>query len=127
MGSPPGPVIEFSEETPPGQGCKHESLFHHTHSAAMYQKSRKHRSELQRCHDTLLHRARYNPPAYRVTTIEDMSKTVKEYKQRMSAAEADAEGSRKALTSAQRQVGPLASVKVLHCDFSDQSGQSAQG
>ena len=71
----PSPVIEFSEETPPGQECKRESLFHHTHSASMYQKGRKCRSELQCHHGALLHRARYNPPAYRVTTIEDMSKT----------------------------------------------------
>ena len=79
----------------------------------MYQKHRKRRSELQRRHDAILHQSRYDPPTYRTATIEDMSNTVKQYRKRANAAEADAEESRKALASAQHQVCPLANANML--------------
>ena len=98
-------MIEPSEETPSGQGCKHNSLSNDVHTAAMYQKHRKRRSELQRRHDILLHQSRRDPAAYQVATLQDFSETVKVYRERARAAEADTEHSKKLLISTQNQVG----------------------
>ena len=76
----------------------------------MYRKHKKRRSEAQRRHDTLLHLSRDNPAGYRAATLEAMTETVKEQRQRVLVAEADAEGCKKALDNAQNQVHPSASV-----------------
>ena len=70
----------------------------------MYRGCRKHRSEPQRRHDVLLHKSRYDPVAYNVASLEDIPKTVGEYRERARVAEADAEGSKKVLASANNQV-----------------------
>ena len=71
----------------------------------MYRKRRKPRSEAQLRHDEHLHQSRHDPDAYATTSLEDMSKTVREYHGRARKAEADAENSKKVLVSAENQVG----------------------
>ena len=82
----------------------------------MYHKSRKCRSEAQLRHDTLLHKSRDDHVAYQVASLEDMSNTVKQYRERARVAEADAEHSKKALFETQNQVSPLRTVCFLRRD-----------
>jgi hypothetical protein len=96
---PANPMIELSGSAPLGQGHKHGSLFDNTRAATMNQKTRKHRSEAQRRHDTLLHESRCDRTAYNITSLEDMSTTVKEYRKAASALATHAECSEKALAS----------------------------
>ena len=83
----------------------------------MYPKSRKRRSEAQRRHDTLLHKSHWDPVAYQAATLEDMSETIKEQRERACVAEADAERNKKALSNAQNQVGPLTGTNRLEWEF----------
>ena len=99
------PVIESREETPPGQGQMDNFLLDNIHASTMYGKRRKPRSEAQRRHDSHLHQSRHDPDAYTVASLEDMSKTVQEYRERAHKAEVDAEKSEKALIAAELQVG----------------------
>ena len=62
--NPLNPAIGLSEETPPGQGCKCNSLFNDIYATTMYPKRKKGRSELQRRHDLLLHKSCHDPNAY---------------------------------------------------------------
>ena len=70
----------------------------------MNHKHRKRRSELQRRHDVLLHQSRRDRAAYQVATLQDLSETVKEYRERARAAEAETEHSKELLISTQNQV-----------------------
>jgi hypothetical protein len=101
---PPNLAIESSVAAPPGQGHTHDFLSDGTRAAAMYRGRRKPRSEPQRRHDVLLHKSRYDPVTYNVASLEDISKTVGECRERARVAEADAEGNKKALASANNQV-----------------------
>ena len=104
--NPLNPAIGSSEETPPGQGCKRNSLFNDVYATTMYPKRKKGRSELQRRHDVLLHKSRHNPNAYYTGSLEDMAKTVEQYRETARVAEADAERGKKVLVGTQNQVGP---------------------
>ena len=95
-----------------GQGDKYDTLVDNIHTATMYHKSRKCRSEAQLRHDTLLHKSRYDLVAYQVASLEDMSNTVKQYRERARVAEADAEHSKKALFETQNQVSPLGTDRL---------------
>ena len=93
----------------------------------MYGKHRKRRSEAQRRHDTHLHKSRRDPLAYTVISLEDMSQTVLEYQKRARKAEADAERTKGTFTTAEHQVGCLASWhKRIVCN-SGMLVHSAQG
>ena len=70
----------------------------------MYPKSKKRRSKAQRRHDALLNEARYDPAAYLVDTMEDMTEMVKEQREMAHVANAKAENSQKALVGARNQV-----------------------
>ena len=74
-------------------------------TATMYGKRRRPRSEAQRRHDRHLHQSRRDPHAYTLVSLEDMSQTVQEYRERACKAEADAEISKKALAATEQQVG----------------------
>ena len=75
----------------------------------MRYKSRKRRSEAQRRHAKLLHKSRRDPAAYRKATLEAMSKTVEEYRERARVADANTERYEKEISKAENQVGHLAS------------------
>ena len=77
----------------------------------MYNKRKKHRSDAQRRHDAHLHLSRHDPLAYAVTSLEDMSQTVQECRERMRRAEADAKSSKEALTTIEYQVSSLGSQR----------------
>lgn len=76
----------------------------------MCYKSKKRRSEAQHRHAKLLHKSRRDPAAYREATLEAVSKTAEEYRQRARVAEANAERDKKEISKAENQVGPLASL-----------------
>ena len=103
VGILPNPVIEASEETPPGQGCKCTFLFDTVHPVTMRQKRR---SEAQRRHDLSLHASYRDPLAYYKTSLEDLTKTMKQRNERTRRAELDAMHSKNAFAGAQNQVGP---------------------
>ena len=84
------------------------SLFNDTHTAAMCRK--KHRSQLQRHHDSLLHKSHRDPLAYYTVSLEDMAETVKQHRETVRKAEANAEWNKKALIGTQNQVGPIMGV-----------------
>jgi len=98
-------VIELSGETPPGQGDKHDLLSHNAHPTIMYYKSKKRRSEAQRRHAKLLHKSRRDPTAYREATLEAMSKTAEEHRERARVAEANTERYEKEISKAENRVG----------------------
>jgi hypothetical protein len=93
----------------------------------MYHKRRKRRSEAQRRHDKILHKSRRDPVAYQRASLEAMSETVEEHRERARVAEADAEHSKKVLFGAQNQVGLLAGTKRLRWEFRAVPGCSPQG
>ena len=74
------PVIETSEEAPRGQGWKYTFLFNNVHAVTMRRGRKKDRSEQQQRHDLLLHKSRYGPLAYYKTRLEDLSKTIEQYR-----------------------------------------------
>ena len=100
------PAIGSSEETPPGQGCKFNSLFDNIYATTMYPKRKKGRSELQRRHDLLLHKSRHDPNAYYTGSLEDMAKTVEQHRETVRVVKADAERGKKVIVGTQNQVGP---------------------
>jgi len=102
-------VIETSEETPHGQGWKYTFLFDNFHAVTMGRGYRKDRSEPQRRHDLLFHKSHHDPLTYYKTRLEDLSKTVEQYRRTVHVTEVDARHSKKALAGAQNQVGPLQS------------------
>ena len=70
----------------------------------MCRQHKKRRSEAQRRHDTLLHKSRCDRAAYCVATLEGMTETVEQHRERARAAEADADHNKKALVAVQNQV-----------------------
>ena len=101
---PFGPLIELSGGAPPEQGHKHTFSFTTTIDTTMYSKGKKRRSKAQRRHDALLNKARHDPAAYLAETMEGMTETIKELRERACVAEEDAENNKKALIDAQNQV-----------------------
>jgi len=83
----------------------HNSLFNNIHTPTMYRKRRRPRSEAQRRHDSHLHQSIHDPHAYTLASLEDMSQTVHECRERARKAEVDAENSKKALVATENQVG----------------------
>ena len=72
----------------------------------MCPKHKKGHSELQRRHDSLLHKSCYDPNVYYNASLEDMAKTVEQHRKTARVAEADAEHREKVLVGMQNQVGP---------------------
>lgn len=68
------------------------------------------RTEAQRRHDVHLHEAHHNPIGYYVDTVQDMTKTVNQHRERARGAEADAKRSKKALACTQNEVRHLVRV-----------------
>ena len=73
-------MIETSEEAPRGQGWKYAFLFNNVHAVTMRWGRKKDRFEQQQRHDLLLHKSRYDPLAYYETCLEDLSKTIEQYR-----------------------------------------------
>ena len=103
-------MIELGKKAPLDRGVETTFSLNDVLATSMYRRHKKRRSEAQRRHDILLHRSRDDPAGYRAATLESITDTVKEQRQRARIAEADAEGCKKALDSAQNQVHPSASV-----------------
>ena len=120
-------MIELSRETPPGQGDKHSSLFDNVCAATTYHESRRRHSEAQRRRDALLYNSCHDRVAYQAASLEDMSGTAKQQRERACVVEADAEHSKKALFEVQNQVGPLAGKNRSEREYRDLPGCSAQG
>jgi len=91
------------------------SLFDDFHTATMARK--KHRSQSQRRHDSLLYKSHRDPLTYYAKSLEDMTETVKQHRETARTAEADAESNKKALLHAQNQVGPPMGVNGLEWEL----------
>lgn len=84
----------------------------------------KHRSEAQRRHDHLLHKSRLDPDAYAVASMGDMTRTIREHRERAHVVDMDTVRNRNMLISVQNQVCPLSTVNEVANKSKDSPGLS---